>query len=190
MLTQGGITLPQYNICPLRPPVEEQEGDELPLVVERRAARHQPCHETRKARLKQYFDELTELVSTLVVALDQNAAIVAPTIPPRILLANTESEETWPPQEGRDATTSEARTDTSMHQMRAWRRCQNVTQIVHGDHEPTLESRQIEHTRDSIFNRLERLVANPNLDDDYDFEYEHSAGSRGSADLRGRLNAR
>ena len=43
----------------------------------------------------------------------------------------------------------------------------------HGSHEPTLESHQIEYTRDSVFNKLERPTADPNLDDDYDSEFEH-----------------
>ena len=46
-----------------------------------------------------------------------------------------------------------------------------------------------EHTRDSVFNRLERTVIDPNLDDEYDSEHEHSAGSRESADLHARLDA-
>ena len=57
------------------------------------------------------------------------------------------------------------------------------------DHEPTLESRKIERTRDSVFNGLEWPAADPNLDDDYDSEFEQSASSKGSADLCTRLNA-
>ena len=60
---------------------------------------------------------------------------------------------------------------------------------MHEDHEPTPESRNTEHTRESVFNRLERPVADLNLDDNYDSEYEHLASSRGSADLCPRLNA-
>ena len=55
---------------------------------------------------------LTELVSTLVATLGQNAANVTPAIPPGISLANAEGEEGPPPQEGKDAMASEARTDT------------------------------------------------------------------------------
>ena len=53
------------------------------------------------------------------------------------------------------------------------------------NHESTLESHKTEHTKDSVFNELERPVDDPNLDDDYDSdsEYERSAGSRDSADL-------
>ena len=57
--------------------MEEQEDDELPSVVERRAARHQPRLERRTERLEQRIDTLTELVSTLVEALGQNVANVA-----------------------------------------------------------------------------------------------------------------
>ena len=52
--------------------------------------------------LEQCLDTLTELVSTLVMALGQNAANVALAIPPRIPLANTEGREA----EGGDSTTS------------------------------------------------------------------------------------
>ena len=93
---------PQYNLRPFRPQVEEQEGDELPLVVERRAARHQPCRETRTECLEQCFNILTELVRMLVVALGQNASNVAPAIPPGIIIANAE---------GGDAKASEAWTE-------------------------------------------------------------------------------
>ena len=51
---------------------------------------------------------LTELVNTLVTALGQNAANMAPAIPPGIPLANRESEEVPPPQEAREAMASEA----------------------------------------------------------------------------------
>ena len=91
--------------------MEEQEGDELPPVVERRVARRQPLCEMRMEHLEQCLDTLTELTSTLVVALGQNAANVAPAIPPGIPLANTESGKALSPQEGRDATVGEAQTD-------------------------------------------------------------------------------
>ena len=39
-----------------------------------------------------------------------------------------------------------------------------------------------------MFNRLERTVADPNLDDEYDSEYEHSADSKESANLHARLD--
>ena len=45
------------------------------------------------------------------------------------------------------------------------------------------------HTRDSVFDRLERTRVDLNLDDGYNSENERSAGSRESADLRARLNA-
>ena len=41
-----------------------------------------------------------------------------------------------------------------------------------------------------MFNRLEWTVADLNLDDEYDSEYERSAGSRESPDLRARLDAK
>ena len=126
----------------------------------------------------------------LVAALGQNATNVALAIPPWILLANTEGEEAQLPQEGRDTTASEAQTDTSVHRRRARGRLRNVTRMVRGDREPTLESCQMEHMRDSVFNRLERPVADPNLDDDYDSECERSTGSRGNAYPRTRLDAR
>ena len=47
-----------------------------------------------------------------------------------------------------------------------------------------------EHTRNSVFSRLERVRVNPNLDDGHDIENERSAGSRESVDLVVRLNAR
>ena len=40
-----------------------------------------------------------------------------------------------------------------------------------------------------MFSRLKQTVANLNLDDEYDSEYECSAGSRENADLRARLDA-
>ena len=78
----------------------------------RRAARHQPHSETRTEHLEQDIDTLTKLVNTLVAALGQNATNVALAIPSGIPLANTEGEEVPPPQEGRDATVSEARIGT------------------------------------------------------------------------------
>ena len=38
--------------------------------------------------------------------------------------------------------------------------------------------------------RLEQTVVDPNLDDEYDSDYERSAGSKESADLRAWLDAR
>ena len=66
--------------------MEEQEGNELPPVVERKVVRHQPRCETSMERLEQRLDTLTELVSTLVAALGQNAANVAFAIPRGSLL--------------------------------------------------------------------------------------------------------
>ena len=60
---------------------------------------------------------LTELVNTLVIALGQNTTNVTPAIPLGIPLANEEGEEVPPPQEGRDATTSEAQTNTDARRM-------------------------------------------------------------------------
>ena len=51
---------------------------------------------------------LMEVVSTLVMALGQNAANVAPAILLGIPLANEEGREAQPPQEGEDAMASEA----------------------------------------------------------------------------------
>ena len=104
---------PQYNLRPLCLQVEEQEGDKLPPVVERRTTRRQPCRDMRTERLEQRIDTLTKLVNTLVAALGQTATNVTPTIPPGIPLANGEGEEAQLPQEGRDAMASKARVDTS-----------------------------------------------------------------------------
>ena len=41
-----------------------------------------------------------------------------------------------------------------------------------------------------MFSRLERVRDDPNLDDRYNSENEHSAGSRENTDLHARLNAR
>ena len=68
--------------------MEEQEGDKLPLVLEKRVARWKPHHETRMKHLDQCLDTLFELFSTLVAALGQNATNVALAIPPRIPFAN------------------------------------------------------------------------------------------------------
>ena len=99
--------------------MEEQEGDEPLPVARRRAARCKPRCDARIEWLEQRIDMLTELLNTLVTIFGQNAANVAPAIPPRILLANAEGEEVPPPQEGRDATVSEARTNTHARRRRA-----------------------------------------------------------------------
>ena len=112
----------QYNLRLLLPQVKEQEGDEPPLVGRRRKARRQPHRETRKECIEQLINTLTELVNTLVAAFGKNAANVAPAIPPGIPLANAEGEEVSPPQEGRNVTSSEARTDIDACQRRARRR--------------------------------------------------------------------
>lgn len=65
----------QYNLRPLLPQVEEHEGDEL--IGKRMEARRQSLHETRAECLEHCFDTLTELVSTQVTALGQNAANMA-----------------------------------------------------------------------------------------------------------------
>ena len=122
---------PQYNLCPLRPQVEEQEGDELPTMVEMRAARRQPCREMRTKSFEQRLNTLTELVSTLVVAFGENEANMAPAIPLGIPFAN---------RKGRDATASESRTDTSARRRRAWCKHRNIVQAAREDREPTPES--------------------------------------------------
>ena len=132
---------------------------------------------------------LTKLVNTLVATLGQNTANVALAIPLGISLANAEGEEALFPWKGRDATTNEAWTDSNACRRCARCRRQNTARIVHKNRKPTPKSHKIEHTRDLVFNRLERPVVDSNLDDDYDSEYEGSAGSRESADLRGRLDA-
>ena len=73
--------------------MEEQEGDEPPLVVERRASRR----EIRTECFEQHIDTLIKLLNTLVLALSQNAANMAPAIPPGIPLANAEGENELPP---------------------------------------------------------------------------------------------
>ena len=96
---------------------------------------------------------LTDLVSALMAALGQNTANSTPAILSGIPFVNAEGEEAQLPQEGGDATVSGVQTDTSA--------CR----------------------RDSVFNKIEQSVTDPNLDDDYDSEYEHFVGSRGCADL-------
>ena len=91
----------QYNLRPLHPQVEEQQGDELPPVAERKATRCQPRREMRTKCLEHHLDTLTKLVSTLVMTLGQNAVNVASAIPLRIPLANAEPKR-------RDAMASEA----------------------------------------------------------------------------------
>ena len=146
---------PQYNLRPLLPQVEEQEGDEPPLVARRRVTRHQSCRETRTERLEQRINTLTELVNTLVIALSQNAANVTPAIPLRIPLANAKGEEVPPPQESRDVATGKDRADTKAHRRRArCRRCNNG-RARHKDRGTTPEPQGPEHTKDSMFNRLE-----------------------------------
>ena len=93
--------------------MEEQEGDELPPLAERRGARCQPCCEMRMEHLKHCLDTLIELVSTLAATLGQNVANMAPAILPGIPLPNEEDREAQHPQEGEDATTSEAQIETS-----------------------------------------------------------------------------
>ena len=113
-----------------------------------------------------------------------------PCHPLQISLANAEGREALPLQEGGDATASKALTNTSVCRRRPQHRHQNVAQVVHKDHEPTPESCKIEYTRDTVFNTLERPVADPSLDCDNDSEFELTTGSRGSADLHARLNTR
>ena len=60
---------------------------------------------------------------------------------------------------------------------------------MHKNQEVTTVSRKTEHTRDSVFNKLEQTIADLNLDDEYDSDYELSAGSRESPDLRAQLDA-
>ena len=181
---------PQYNLCPLRLQMKEREGYELLPLAERRAAGCQPHREMRTEHLKHRLDTLTELVNTLVTALGQNIVNVAPAIPPRISLDNAKGEDAQPPQEGRDTIASEAHTETSQRQRRARHRHRNIAQPAQEDRELTPESRQTECTWDSVFNRIELPAIDPNMDDDYDSEFDHSASSRGSADLRALLDGR
>ena len=105
---------PPYNICPLQPQVEEQEGDKPPPVARKRTTRHRPHRETRTERLEQRSDTLTELVNTLVTTLGQNVANATPAIPPGNPLANSGGEEGLPPQEGRDVAVGSAQADTDV----------------------------------------------------------------------------
>ena len=177
---------PQYNHCPLPPRVEEQRGDEPPPMARRRTTRHQPLCEMRTKHLEQRIDMLTELVNTLVMVLGQNAANATPAILPGIPLANAKGEEGLPLQRGRDIVAGEAQTDIDACRRRARRR--HRTRHQSRGNAPELHA--LEHTRDLVFSRLERMRADPNLDDGYDFEYERSAGSRENTDLRAQLNAR
>ena len=111
--------------------MEEQEDDELPPLAERRAARCQPLRETRIERLEHHLDMLTELVSTLVAVLGQNAVNVALAIP----LANAEGE---------DATSSKAHTSQRRRRVRC--KCRNIARLAQEDRELTPESRQTERT--------------------------------------------
>ena len=77
-------------------------------------------------RLEQRIDTLTELVNTLVTTLSQNAANVALAIPSGIPLANVEGKEVHL-LKGRDATASEARTDTHARRRRTQRRHYDAT---------------------------------------------------------------
>ena len=158
--------------------MKEQEGDEPPPVAERRATRCQPRRETRTKHLEQRINTLTELVNTLVAALGQNAANVTHAIHLGISIANAEGEEVPPPQEGRDVIASEARTNVDTHRKRAWR--SKTMRCIHENRETAIESHQTEHTRDSVFNRLERTIVDSNLDEEYDLDYKGSAGSKGA----------
>ena len=96
-------------------------------MARRRVARRQPHRETRTERLEKCIDMLTELVNTLVIALGQNTTNVTPAIPPGIPLANMEGEEVPPPQGSRDATVSEAQTNTDVCRRPTQRRHHNAT---------------------------------------------------------------
>ena len=168
--------------------MKEQEGDEPPPVAERRATRRQPRRETRTEHLEQCIDTLTELVNTLVAALGQNTANVTPAIPLGIPLAKTEGEEVPPSQEGKDVIAFKARTNADTRRKHAWR--SKTMRGMHKNRETAIESHRTEHTRDSIFNRLERTIVDPNLDEEYDSDYKGSTGSGESPDLQSRLNAR
>ena len=82
--------------------MEEQEGDEPPLVARRRTTRHQPRREARTECLEQSSDALTKLVNALETTLGQNAANATSAIPSGIPLSNAEGEEGLPPLEGGD----------------------------------------------------------------------------------------
>ena len=166
--------------------MDEQKGGGPPPVARRRATRHQPRRETRTECLEQRIDILTELVSTLVTALGQNAANAIPAIPPGIPLANAEGEEDSPPQEGGNIADGEAQGDTDARRMRARHRRQTRRE----NRGNTSDLRSSEHTRDLVFNRLERVRVDPKMDGGYDSENECSVGSWESTDLRARLNTR
>ena len=78
----------------------------------------------------------------LVTTLGQNAANVAPTIPPRILPANTEDGEAQPLQGGGNVMTSKAQTETNHCRMRAQCRHRTVGRPAQEDREPTPKSHQ------------------------------------------------
>ena len=177
---------PQYNLRPLLPQVEEQEGNKPPSVARRRTTRHQPRRETRTKCLEQRIDTLTDLVNTLVTALGQNATNATPTIPLGIPFANVKGKEGSPPQKGEDVAAGEAQADTDKRQ----RRARSRRQTRHKNRGNAPELHEPEHTRDSVFNRLEQTRTNPNLYVGYDSEYERSASSRESANLRAQLNTR
>ena len=143
----------------------------------------QPHRETRMKCLKHRLNTLTELVSTLVMALGQNATNMAPAIPLGILLTNAKGEEAQPSQVDGDAMASEEQTETCQCLRCAQHIRRNVARPTQEDREPTPESHQIERTRDLVFNRLEWPTADPNMDNDYDFEFDYSISSRGNADL-------
>ena len=113
--------------------------------------RHQPHCETRTERLEQRIDTLTELVNTLVTTLGQNEANATPAIPPGILLAKAEGEKGLPPLEGGDVAIGSAQADTDARRRRARHR----RRIRHEDQGDALDSHVSEHTRNSVFNRLE-----------------------------------
>ena len=137
-------------------------------MVTRRAAIRQLRSETKAKRLKQHIDTLTELVNTLVATLGQNSANVTP-----LLKRARRPELTLMLVEG--ALGIDVVTPRKEH-----------TKIERSlpHHTGT------KHTWDSVFNRLERIIADPNLDDEYDSDYERSASSRESPDLRAWLDAR
>ena len=83
---------------------------------------------------------------------------------------------------------SKARTDTSVRRRCTQRKHHNTARGTHKNRGTTPKSHGPKHTRDSVFNRLELTVVDPNLDDEYDSEHERSAGSRENADLRARLD--
>ena len=100
--------------------------------------------------------------------------------------ANAEDGEGLPSQEGRDIAISDAQADTNTR-WRHTRHRRGTRQWNRGD---ASSLHVFEHTRDSVFNRIERVRDDPNLDDGYNSENERSTGSRDNTDLRARLNAR